>query len=125
MEWYIKVLTNYSNFDGRARRMEYWMFQLINFLITTGLLIIGSLLGLGFGVFPFAFISIIYSIGLFIPSIAVTVRRLHDTGKSGWMILLGFIPLVGTIILLVFLLSDSTFGDNQYGKNPKEIDFVK
>lgn len=125
MDWYIKVLTNYSNFNGRARRMEYWMFQLINFLITTALLIIGSLLGFGFGMFPFAFISIIYSIGLFIPSLAVTVRRLHDTGKSGWMILIAFIPLIGSIILLVFLLSDGTFEDNQYGPNPKEIDFIK
>jgi len=125
MEWYIKVLTNYSNFDGRARRMEYWMFQLINLLFSLGLLLVGLLLGLGFGAFPFAFISIIYAIGIFIPSIAVTVRRLHDTGKSGWVILLGFIPFVGAIILLVFLLSDSTYGTNQYGPNPKEIDFVK
>lgn len=125
MEWYIKVLINYTNFDGRARRMEYWMFQLINLLISIALILIGLLFGLGFGMFPFAFISIIYSIGIFIPSIAVTVRRLHDTGKSGWMLLIGFIPLIGSIILLVFLLSDSTYGKNQYGENPKEIIFNK
>ncbi|MFC4409097.1 DUF805 domain-containing protein [Chungangia koreensis] len=113
MQWYLKVLQNYIGFSGRARRKEYWMFVLINAIIILVLSILESLMGLP------GIISGLYSLAVLLPSLAVSVRRLHDTGKSGWWILLGLIPFVGTIILLVFFVLDSEDGANQYGPNPK------
>lgn len=124
MEWYLKVWRNYANFEGRARRKEYWMFVLIQVLILICL-------------FSFMFVTIdsdtsesvpfgfgligMYWLASFIPTLAVIVRRLHDIGKSGWMILVYFIPFIGSIWLLVMLATDSTPGPNQYGGNPKEV----
>jgi uncharacterized membrane protein YhaH (DUF805 family) len=113
MEWYLKVLQNYVGFQGRARRKEYWMFFLFNAIISIVLGILQSFGNL------FIVLTIIYSLAVLLPSLAVTVRRLHDTGRSGWMILLGLIPLVGGIILLVFSCQDSHDQLNQYGPNPK------
>lgn len=113
MQWYLKVLQNYIGFSGRARRKEYWMFTLINFIVIIILSILESLLGLP------GFISGLYSLAVLIPGLAVSVRRLHDTGKSGWWLLLSFIPIIGAIILLVFFALDSEDGANQYGPNPK------
>ncbi|MFT5724918.1 MAG: uncharacterized membrane protein YhaH (DUF805 family) [Bacteroidia bacterium] len=124
MEWYLKVLKNYAGFDGRARRKEYWMFVLINFIIsivlyaimiggaTSGSAALASIGSVLYGV---------YALGVLIPSLAVGVRRLHDIGKSGWMILVGLIPFVGIIWLIVLLATDSTPGSNEYGPNPKEV----
>tara|TARA_B100001287_G_scaffold10843_1_gene8341 strand:- start:207 stop:902 length:696 start_codon:yes stop_codon:yes gene_type:complete len=132
MEWYLKVMRdNYTNFSGRARRKEYWMFSLFFFLITVviyflfGLLaffIAGDLINfmniewvpivLGFSV-------IIYFLIHLIPSIAVTVRRLHDTGKSGWLYLLAFIPYIGSLIIFIFTVIEGDRGDNKYGPDPK------
>ncbi len=125
MEWYIKVLKNYAEFEGRARRKEYWMFTLINFLI---MMAIPVIMGLFFNVDPsntvgaaFTGILGLYSLAVFIPSLAVGVRRLHDTGRSGWWLLVSLVPLIGVIVLLVFLVQDSQTGSNQYGQNPKEV----
>ena len=113
MDWYMAVLRKYAEFSGRARRKEYWMFALVNFLIG---LVLGSvgLLGHGLGALTW-----IYTAAVFIPSFAVGFRRLHDTGRSGWWTLIVLVPLVGTIVYLVFLCLDSAPGDNQYGPNPK------
>ena len=105
MEWYLKVLRNYAGFDGRARRKEYWMFVLINLIITYALMFIGLKINI-------VFLSSIYSLGVLIPSIAVAVRRMHDVGKSGWYIL---IPIYNIILAV----TDSQPGPNQYGPNPK------
>ena len=119
MNWYLKVLKQYSDFDGRARRMEYWMFTLINFLISIALyapalyFMIDSENPMLFSLYA------IYSLGVFIPNLAVSVRRLHDVGKSGWYLLISLIPLVGGIWLLVLLFTDSDEGTNEYGPNPK------
>ncbi|XHR29112.1 MAG: DUF805 domain-containing protein [Chthoniobacteraceae bacterium] len=121
MDWYIAVLKNYAVFSGRARRKEYWYFFLFNFIITLILAVIASLLGAIPHTEAFNLLNGLYSLAVLIPSIAVTVRRLHDTDRSGWWILISFIPLVGAIVLLVFTIQDSTPGDNQYGPNPKEI----
>lgn len=113
MEWYLKALKNYVGFEGRAQRMEYWMFTLFN-------AIIAMVLSLLVYVSEFLyFLVVIYYVAVLLPSLAVTVRRLHDTGKSGWWILISLVPLVGSIILLVFVCTDSQAGDNQYGANPK------
>jgi uncharacterized membrane protein YhaH (DUF805 family) len=113
MQWYLKVLKNYIGFQGRARRKEYWMFFLFNFLITMLLSIIEVMLGLG------GILSGIYGLFVLLPSIAVNVRRLHDIGRTGWWMLLSFIPVVGLIVLLIFAALDSQPGENKYGPNPK------
>jgi uncharacterized membrane protein YhaH (DUF805 family) len=112
MNWYIKVLKQYVDFSGRAQRMEYWMFVLINFLIAVGLSIIDAVIGLGF-------LSPLYLLAVFLPSIAVGVRRLHDTGRSGWWLLMALLPLIGAIVLIIFFIQDSQPGANEYGPNPK------
>ncbi|MDA3861692.1 MAG: DUF805 domain-containing protein [Melioribacteraceae bacterium] len=114
MSWFLAVVKNYAGFSGRARRKEYWMFQLFNILF----LIVAVVLD--FVLETYFVLTSLYSLALIIPSLAVTVRRLHDTGKSGWMMFISFIPIIGTIWLLFFLVTDSNFGENQYGQNPKE-----
>lgn len=121
MNWYLKVLQQYADFNGRARRSEYWMFVLINAGISIVIALFENLLGLTFGDSGTGFISTIYSLVVLIPSLAVGVRRLHDVGKSGWMLLIGFIPLIGAIWLLILFCRDSQPGTNQYGPNPKNI----
>lgn len=113
MDWYVHVLKNYVNFRGRARRKEYWMFMLVNF----GIIAVLSLLQ--FFTVHTQVLTGSYGLAVLLPQWAVSVRRLHDTGRSGWWILLGLIPVVGGIILFIFYLQDSHFGDNQYGLNPK------
>lgn len=119
MKWYLKVLKQYANFSGRARRKEYWMFFLFNIIFIAIALILDNILGIatqGFG--P---LYGIYCLAIIVPSLAVVVRRLHDTGKSGWWFFISLVPLIGGIWLLVLLVTDSTPGANEYGSNPKEI----
>ena len=116
MEWYIAVLKKYAVFTGRARRKEYWMFVLFNVIISFGFGILSLIPGIGI---LFRILSVIYGLAVFIPGIAVSIRRLHDTNRSGWMLFLGLIPLAGFIILLVFTIEEGKPGDNQYGSNPK------
>jgi uncharacterized membrane protein YhaH (DUF805 family) len=114
MNWYLDVLKNkYATFSGRARRKEYWMFFLFNVLVAIGLGIIEALIGTG------GLIGALYSLAVLIPGIAVTVRRLHNTSRTGWWVLIVFVPLVGALILLIFMVLDSQPGDNEYGPNPK------
>jgi uncharacterized membrane protein YhaH (DUF805 family) len=113
MEWYLKVLKNYVGFQGRARRKEYWMFVLVSVIVSIVLNILESMLGMN------SVLSGLYSLAVLLPSLAVGVRRLHDTGRSGWWLLLSLIPLVGAIILIVFMCQESQEGSNQYGPNPK------
>ena len=120
MNYYLQALKNYATFTGRARRKEYWMFLLFNMIfafLAFGIdMAIGSSLdGLGYG-----FVYMMYSLAMFIPGLAVSVRRLHDVGKSGWMLFVCLIPIIGGIWLLVLMVSDSEQGDNQYGPNPKQ-----
>lgn len=117
MNWYLEPLKKYATFTGRSRRKEYWMFMLFNFLISFALgLVDGILFSSEIGI-----LSTIYSLFILVPSIALTVRRLHDIGKSGWWCLIGLIPVIGAIVLLVFACFDSQPGDNEYGPNPKQV----
>lgn len=118
MNWYLAVIKKYADFEGRARRKEYWMFILFNILISFAIGIIGALLGKSGGIISVS-LSGLYSLFIFIPSIAVTVRRLHDTNRSGWWILIGLIPFFGAIILFIFMILDSDPNANAYGENPK------
>ena len=113
LKWYLEVLKQYAVFSGRARRKEYWLFVLFNTIID---LVLGVIEGLASG--P-GILASIYSLAVLIPSIAVSVRRLHDTDRSGWWLLIVLIPLIGAIVLLVFMAQDSQPGENQYGPNPK------
>lgn len=115
MHWYVKCLKqHYCDFKGRARRKEYWMFTLANALVTVALVIAFSLISEK--LVPF---YNVYSLAILLPALGVTVRRLHDIGKSGWMILVGFVPLVGAFYLIYLLCQDSNGGANLYGPNPK------
>ncbi|NQX69851.1 hypothetical protein BC351_30155 [Paenibacillus ferrarius] len=113
MEWYLKVLKNYVGFSGRARRKEYWMFMLFHLIVVVILAILEAITGLK------SVLTIIYSLAILLPSLALTFRRLHDTGRSAWWIFIGLIPFVGSIILIVFNCQDSQPNENQYGPNPK------
>jgi uncharacterized membrane protein YhaH (DUF805 family) len=119
MNWYLEVLKKYAVFQGRAHRTEYWMFTLFNVLITIALLIIGAILGLS-GDGGSNILSSLYGLAVLLPGLAVAVRRLHDTDRSGWWLLIGLIPLIGAIVLLIFLVQDSQPNGNQYGPNPKQ-----
>ncbi|MFS0558240.1 DUF805 domain-containing protein [Brevibacillus sp. 179-C9.3 HS] len=112
MQWYLKVLKNYVAFSGRARRTEYWMFTLFSVIISLVLSFIESMIGIPL------LLTGIYSLAILLPTLSVIVRRLHDIGKSGWWFLISFIPLIGSIWLLVLMCQES-HGDNQYGANPK------
>ena len=118
MDMFIKVVRyNYTNFKGRARRNEYWMFVLITTVISLGAWVIDGLL------FPGQrLISNLYSLAILVPSIAVGARRLHDTGKSGWWQLLYILVIIGWIPLIIFLAKDSGIGDNEYGASDKYPD---
>lgn len=123
MEWYRLVLSKYADFNGRARRKEFWMFVLFNFIFSTVAVILDNALGITFGLMEVGYgpIYTIYVLAVLIPSLAVTARRLHDTGKSGWLMLLALIPIVGGIIVLVFTILEGNAGANQYGPDPKEV----
>ena len=113
MEWYLKVVRdNYANFNGRASRQEYWMFFLFNMIFAIVMMGIDIILGLGF-------LNIIYSLVVMIPGIAVGIRRLHDIGKSGWMVLIVLIPCIGAFWLFYLMVQDSSPLDNEYGPSPK------
>jgi uncharacterized membrane protein YhaH (DUF805 family) len=126
MEYMFMPLRRYADFSGRSRRKEYWMFILFVVIVevilyaamfagadlSTGQLSAGAMVPL--------LILMVFALGIFIPSLAVIVRRLHDQDKSGWMFLLVFIPLVGPIILIVFMCIEGTRGPNRYGPDPKE-----
>jgi uncharacterized membrane protein YhaH (DUF805 family) len=119
MNWYIEVLRKYAVFSGRARRKEYWMFFLFNMIIFCVLSVIEDILRIAPQTNGSVLASI-YALGILIPGIAVGVRRLHDTNRSGWWLLLALVPLIGSVVLIVFMVQDSQPGDNKYGQNPKQ-----
>jgi len=114
MNWFVAVIKKYAEFSGRARRKEYWMFVLFYFLIAIGIAIVEGLLGSP------GIVGGLFGLALLVPSLAVTVRRLHDTARSGWWILIGLVPLVGFIVLLVFMCLEGSSGSNAFGADPKD-----
>ena len=120
MNWYLEVLKKYSVFSGRARRKEYWVFLLFNIVISVALAVIDGATGTFSEEMGLGLLGGVYALAVLIPSIAVSVRRLHDTDRSGWWLLLAVVPVLGAIVLLVFMALDSKPGENQYGPNPKE-----
>lgn len=120
MDWFLGALKKYAVFEGRARRREYWFFALFVVLISVVLTIIDAMIGTmtsqGAGI-----LSGLFGLAVLIPSLAVGARRLHDTGRSGWWLLIGLIPFIGAIVLIVFFVLDSQPGTNAYGPNPKGV----
>ncbi len=121
MNLYITALKKYAVFDGRARRKEYWMFTLFYIIFFIVAMVLDVLLGTDSGDLGFISISGLYMLALLLPSWAVTVRRLHDVGKSGWWIFIKLVPIIGEILLFILLVTDSQPGENQYGPNPKAV----
>ena len=114
MNWYISVLKQYAVFSGRARRTEYWMFVLCNVIVMLLLGIVDKLIG-----GDNELISSIYSLAVLLPSLAVAARRLHDTDRSAWWLLLGLIPIIGTLVLIYFMVCNGQQGPNRFGDDPK------
>lgn len=131
MKWYLKVLRQFADFRGRARRKEYWMFLLFNIIFLIIAATIDNLLGTTFkvdpeydaygsgGALPYGWVYVLYALFVFLPGLSVGVRRLHDVGKSGWMMFIALIPIIGAIWLLVLYCTDSQDGPNKWGDNPK------
>ena len=120
MNWWITCMKKYVDFSGRARRTEYWMFALFNIIFAIVAFVLDNVLGLasedtgGYGL-----LYVLFSLAIILPTWAVTVRRLHDVGKSGWWIFISLIPFIGGIWLFALTVTDSQSGDNDYGANPK------
>lgn len=121
MKWYLQVLRNYAVFSGRARRKEYWMFVLFNIIFLIVAIILDNVFGTNIKGLPYGLFYFLYALAIFIPGLAVAVRRLHDVGKSGWMLLIALIPIIGAIWLLVLYCIEGDAGENKYGANPKEV----
>ncbi|WP_087016240.1 DUF805 domain-containing protein [Thaumasiovibrio subtropicus] len=113
MSWYKLALQRYAEFGGRSRRKEYWMFFLINLLV---MLVIGTIDAV---VGTMGILSVVYILGTLIPNIALTVRRLHDTGRSAWWLLITFVPFIGSIVFIVFMCLEGQDKDNDWGADPK------
>jgi uncharacterized membrane protein YhaH (DUF805 family) len=116
MSWYLAVLKKYAVFDGRASRTEYWMYQLFNFIAVIVLSVLGAMLGKAGSA-----LVLLYAVGVLLPGLAVLIRRLHDTGRSGWWFLIVLVPGIGGLVLFIFTLLDSQPGDNEYGPNPHPL----
>ena len=118
--WYKKVVfENYANFNGRARRSEYWYFALVNLITLVIATVLDSTLGFNFAPLPYGYLYVLVALATFLPGLAVAVRRLHDVGKSGWFYFIVLIPIIGAIWLLVLFFTEGNKGENQYGPDPK------
>jgi uncharacterized membrane protein YhaH (DUF805 family) len=113
MHWYLEAFKKYADFSGRARRKEFWYFLLFHTLVVLGVMVVDTAVSLD------GWLLVIYAVAAVIPAVAVSVRRLHDTGRSTGWLLIGFIPIVGAIALLIFFMGDSQPHTNNYGPNPK------
>jgi uncharacterized membrane protein YhaH (DUF805 family) len=123
MNWYLQGLRKYAVFSGRARRQEYWMFELINTLVLLALFVLAVFLGKA-GFEYFISLPLVYILATTIPSLAKLVRRLHDTNHSGWWIFISMVPLIGPLILFSFTVKDGDRGDNSFGPDPKALPLV-
>ncbi|CAG1000904.1 Inner membrane protein YhaH [Burkholderiales bacterium] len=121
MDWFLMALKKYAVFEGRSRRREYWFYALFCVIISIVLGLVDMMLGLWSDENGIGLLSGVFSLGVLIPSLAVGARRLHDTGRSGWWLLIGLIPLIGMIVLIIFFVFDSQPGTNAYGPNPKGV----
>jgi uncharacterized membrane protein YhaH (DUF805 family) len=120
VNWYFEVLRKYAVFDGRARRKEYWYFQLGNLIVSICLAFIDEATGTFDPQVGWGLLGGVYMLVILVPAVGVTIRRLHDTDRTGWWALAGLIPVFGAILLLIFAAEDGTHGDNRFGPDPKQ-----
>lgn len=132
LEWMLMPYRRYADFSGRSRRKEYWMFTLFSVIVS--LILVALLFAGGMGnidpntgepqmgamAYLAMILLVVWGLGSIVPSIAVQVRRFHDQDKSGWFVLIGFIPYVGGLIVLVFMCLEGTRGPNRFGSDPKD-----
>ena len=119
MQWYLDVLKKYAVFSGRARRKEFWMFVLFNFIAVIVAGILDNILNTTYSNQSTGIISTLYSLAVLLPGLGVAIRRMHDLGKSGWWVLVSLIPIAGIIWYIVLVATEGQHGDNQYGADPK------
>lgn len=117
MNYYVMAFKKFTQFEGRSSRSEYWYFALFNFIVSIAISAIAEVMG----TMALGGLSILYSLAIIIPSVAVSVRRLHDTNRSGWWILISLVPIIGFFVFLYFAVQPSDEGDNQYGPNPFSV----
>lgn len=125
MNIYFTVLKKFSKFSGLSRMSEYWVFTFMNFIFTVFAILLDNLIGTTLPPLPFGVISIVYSLVVILPGNAVFVRRMHETGKSGWYILLSFIPIIGAVWLWALCITEGTKGVNEYGTDPKAVSLIQ
>lgn len=118
MKYYLLAFKKYLQFSGRSNRSEYWYFVLFHVIFVVVALILDTIMGSSLAGTPYGMIYLLYILVTFLPGLALTVRRLHDTDKSGWWVLISIIPLIGSIWLLVYLATEGTKGENKYGPDP-------
>lgn len=121
LDWALMPLKRYTDFSGRSRRKEYWLFVLGVVVVAILLSLVESAAGLN-GMIAGAYgpLTALFFLGIIVPSIAVQVRRFHDQDKSGWFVLIGLIPIIGGLIVLVFMFLEGTKGSNRFGPDPKD-----
>lgn len=115
MHWYTDVLRRYTDFHGRSDRPEFWWFGLINLIVS---LVIWAIAIAAFGLLKGELVAVLYGLATLLPALGVEIRRLHDTSRSGWWLLISLIPIIGGIVLIVFLASAGTRGTNRFGPQP-------
>jgi len=118
IDWATRPLQKYVDFSGRAPRAEYWWFYLLTIIVVVVTMIVDSLVGSDFGGTGYGMVTALAGLALLLPSLGVSIRRLHDTDRSGWWLLIGLIPFIGAIVLLIFFVSGGTKGDNRFGADP-------
>ena len=118
IDWATRPLKKYADFSGRAPRAEYWWFYLALIIAYVVVMILDSMIGTGTAVGPYGILVVVLMLAVLVPSIAAGVRRLHDTDRSGWWMLIGLIPLIGAIVLIVFFVTEGTKGPNRFGPDP-------
>lgn len=121
MNYYLAALKKYAEFSGRARRSEYWYFTLFNLIFMVVAIGLDNVVGSTIGELPYGLFYFALALAMFLPGLAVFVRRMHDIGKSGWWYFIALIPLIGAIWLLVLCFTEGTSGDNEYGADPKAV----
>lgn len=122
IDYALTPLRRYADFNGRARRSEYWWYYLLTIILFTVMTLVEGAFGLGGTVGPYGLLTMLLGLALLVPSPAAGVRRLHDTGRSGWWLLIALVPLIGAIVLLIFFVLNGEPGDNAYGPDPKALD---
>lgn len=122
MNYFLAALKKYVVFSGRARRKEFWYYSLFSIILLILAIVLDNVLGTTMDPLPYGAFYVLIGLAMFLPGLSVSIRRLHDVGKSGWFYLIGVIPIIGSIWLLILFLTGGDPGDNEYGADPKAVE---